>query len=121
MRLETLAHVAHEATRPLHAEGERGSQRWHDRANEGKHLPGWQKDDAFEKVKYQVEHPGCSAEDVHENFCALREKHGFKLGDGFSVEKKTHPGLVAWSDLPPASKQRHEVAHSVVESLRGEL
>lgn len=51
-------------------------------------------------VLYFMEHPESTPEDMHNNWMKDRLADGWKFGDVKDVEKKLHPCLVAYSELP---------------------
>jgi hypothetical protein len=60
---------------------------------------------------------GATPEQSHENWCAFKVQDGWSYGEVKDVEKKTHPCLVPYGDLPEAQKKKDGFYVSMVQQL----
>ena len=68
--------------------------------------PLWQdtpeeiKQSAINGVHYVLDNPNVTSEEQHENWMKVKVKDGWIYGEEKDMEKKTHPCLVPYSELP---------------------
>lgn len=110
MTVEQITAVAHETNRAYcNAIGDKSQVPW-------EKAPDWQKKSAIDGVKYHKK--GDKApEDSHNNWLALKEKEGWKYGPKKDPEKKTHPCMVPYSDLPKDQRRKDALFIAVVHAL----
>jgi hypothetical protein len=108
--IEKIAHVAHEANRALQiANGEDDiSPTW------GK-APDWQKDSAREGVRQALS--GKMPEELHESWSQQKIDDGWVYGEVKDGEKKTHPCLVPYDQLPESQRLKDYVFAGVVSAF----
>jgi len=56
-------------------------------------------------------------EESHENWMEFKEDHGWVYGEVKDPEKKTHPCMVPYSQLPADQRVKDTLFHSIVWSL----
>jgi hypothetical protein len=71
-------------------------------------------------VRTIVENPELSDEQLHENWMLNRYHEGWKYGEAKDEEKKEHPMLVPYNDLPETEKRKKTIFRDVVEKLKNE-
>lgn len=110
MKHEAIAHVAHEANRALQLElGDPApSPHWEE-------APDWQRESAIEGVKRTLE--GQAPPELHESWCEFKLKDGWVYGDVKDAEKKTHPCLVDYDELPLDQRVKDDLFFQIVWSL----
>lgn len=72
---------------------------------------------AREGVRFALDHPGVTPEALHEVWCMELWKKGWTYGPVKDTEKKTHPSLVAYDQLPTTQRLKDELFRAVVCSF----
>ena len=115
MTIEQIAKVCHEANKAYcEAIGDNTQLHW-DQA------PNWQQASAIAGVEFRIKNPNTTPEDQHIAWCNDKIKAGWKYGPVKDAEKKEHPGLVPYGDLPETQKAKDALFVGVVEALKGLL
>jgi len=60
---------------------------------------------------------GLSPEDSHAGWMKFKTEHGWTYGEVEDAEKKTHPCLVHYDELPPAQRLKDTIFHAVVRGV----
>lgn len=108
--IELAACAAHEANRILClAQGDTSQPLW---ANS----PDWQKESAISGVKAIVSGEVKEPQDAHESWLRQKEADGWIYGEEKDPEKRTHPCMVPYSQLPVAQQAKDEMFLLVVQS-----
>lgn len=111
MTFEEIALVCHEANRAYClVAGDRSQPRWED-------APDWQRQSAIEGVKALVAEPSLSPADLHERWRAHKAKDGWTYGLIKDADKKTHPCMVPFYELPEMQQRKDELFQAVVRVL----
>ena len=106
-----VARVCHEVNRAYcESIGDMSQPKWED-------APDWQKESAYNGVRYHSENPNSEPADSHNNWRAEKEADGWVYGDVKDPEKKTHPCMVDYDDLPQAQKTKDYLFIAVVRSM----
>lgn len=79
------------------------------------HAPEWQKESALLGVKFHLSNPASTPQDSHSNWCLDKIRDGWTYGPNKDPEKKTHPCLVPYDQLPLAQRTKDYIFKSVVE------
>lgn len=77
--------------------------------------PEWQKNSVRQGVKLALE--GATPEQSHASWLALKESEGWVYGESKDVDKKSHPCMVPYADLPEAQRRKDALYLSVVKSM----
>lgn len=113
--INKVAKACHEVNRAFcQAHGDNSQVKWED-------APGWQRRSAFMGVRFKLENPDVTPEDMHNSWLEQKEKDGWVYGDVKDVEKKTHPAMVPYKELPADQKAKDILFSAVVESFRAEV
>jgi hypothetical protein len=105
--IENAAILCHEANRGYcEAIGDTSQVPWAD-------APQWQRDSAIAGVKAIYEDPDTTPEDSHEGWMKKKIEDGWVRGDVKDAEKKTHPCMVPYDELP-AEQRVKDVLFGVV-------
>lgn len=109
--VEMVARVCHEANRAYCVGLGDGSQpSWED-------APGWQRASAMSGVRAVMEGTAVSPESQHEAWCAEKVAGGWVYGVEKDAERKTHPCLVPYGELPAAQRRKDVLFRAVVRAL----
>lgn len=112
-RIEAVARVCHEANRAYCLTlGDHSQVPW-DAA------PEWQRKSCIDGVSFRLLNPSAGPEASHENWSKMKISEGWIFGDVKDVEKKTHPCLVPFDQLPPEQQAKDRLFLSIVKALNG--
>lgn len=81
--------------------------------------PEWQREASIEGVAVALQ--GASPRQLFEAWKAAKQRDGWTHGPVKDGEKKTHPCLVGYDDLPPAQKAKDGLYSAVVTAMRQAL
>jgi len=82
--------------------------------------PTWQKESAINGVKFHLEND-VNPKDSHSNWWKQKISDGWVYGDIKDPEKKTHPCMVEYKELPREQRTKDFLFKSVVDCFRDEL
>lgn len=109
--VEMIAKVAHEVNRVYCASiGDMSQPSWDD-------APEWQKKSAYNGVIFHLKNPGKSPKDSHDNFVAEKIAEGWIYGPVKDVEKKQHPCICQYEELPKEQQIKDSLFIAVVHSF----
>lgn len=115
MRVEDVARIVHEANRAYCAVHNDTTQPNWDDASE------WMIVSAIAGVNQVLNDPLMTPEKLHEEWCALKVKDGWVYGDAKDGEKKTHPCLVPYAELPKMQQMKDHLFRAIVEVFRDQV
>lgn len=106
-----VAKMCHEVNRAYcEALGDHSQVAWKD-AEE------WQRESAVDGVIYKLIYPLATPAEQHENWCKAKQADGWIYGPEKDAEKRTHPCLVAYDQLPVAQRAKDHIFCAVVATL----
>ena len=109
--MEKIGLVAHEVNRAYcEALGDFSQPTWED-------APEWQKNSTLSGVRFHLTHHDAGPEAAHENWMAEKLQAGWVYGNIKSPEKKTHPLLVDFCDLPKEHQIKDFLFKAVVHAV----
>jgi len=112
MEILKIAEVAHEVNRAYcQALGDYSQPTWHD-------APDWQRTSAVEGVKFHISNMDAGPEASHESWLTLKEKEGWKYGLVKDSEKKEHPCMVPFDQLPVDQQAKDFIFRAIVHVLK---
>ena len=111
MNIEKIAKCCHEANRVLCESIGDYSQRPWDNAEE------WQRKSAISGVEYFIMHPNEPDSAQHDAWSADKIRDGWVYGPDKDADKKTHPCLVPFGDLPKEQQAKDTLFKAVCRSL----
>jgi hypothetical protein len=79
--------------------------------------PDWQKESAMNGVRYHLENPDSKPSDSHNNWMAEKKADGWVYGEVKDPEKKEHPCLVEYEELPKDQQAKDSLFIAVVRSF----
>lgn len=107
-----IAQIVHEANRAYcQAIGEAPYPAWSD-------APPEVRDPIIAGVEFRLNNPGVSAADQHQEWLRSKEEDGWTYGPVKDLEKKTHPCMVRYADLPVEQQVKDSLFGSIVDGLR---
>ncbi len=112
--IEVCARAAHEANRVYCLALGDGSQKPWEEAED------WQRTSACNGVN-KVLHGITSAEQMHEAWLEEKKAGGWKYGPAKDSEKKEHPCLVSYAELPAAQRAKDVLFVGVVRAMASAL
>ena len=111
MRPGQIARICHEANRAYcQTLGDNSQPAWEE-------APDWQKESAVNGVCFYLDHPKLGPKDSHDNWADLKFNQGWKYGAVKDPEKKEHPCLVSFDELPEDQQLKDALFLSVVRAL----
>ena len=111
MEIINIAEVAHEANRAYcRSFGDESQVPWND-------APEWQRKSAVEGVRAVVSDPNKTPEHSHEGWLDHKEADGWVFGEVKDAEKKVHPCMVPYADLPEWQKVKDSLFTVIVKTL----
>jgi hypothetical protein len=103
--------VAYEINRAYCAAlGDDSQSEWHK-------APQWQINSVIAGVQFHLENPDAEASASHENWMRQKEAEGWVYGEEKNPEKKTHPCLVPFDELPESQRAKDYLFKQVIHSL----
>lgn len=110
--LEHIARTCHEINRIYcKAHGDFSQPHWDD-------APKWQKRSAVQGVNFVLENPDITSQMQHENWLSLKVAEGWKYGIKKDADKKEHPCMVPYRELPKEQQAKDTIFRNVVLSFR---
>jgi hypothetical protein len=106
-----IARVCHEVNRAYcEVLGDHSQSSWND-------APGWQKESALHGVSLHLQNPNAGPEASHEAWMAEKIAAGWRYGPEKDPDRKEHPCLVPFADLPAAQQAKDFIFRGVVHAL----
>lgn len=108
---EQVAKVCHNVNKAYcESIGDTSQPSWED-------APQWQKDSAMNGVDFHMKN-NVTPEESHVNWWREKEDNGWKYGHIKDPEKKTHPCMVPYSQLPKEQRAKDYLFKAVVDSFK---
>lgn len=79
--------------------------------------PEWAKESAIKGVTFRLLNPDAPASAQHESWMQEKLLEGWVYGEEKDPEKKTHPCIVAYDELPEHQRKKDELFMSIVQAL----
>ena len=111
MNVEQIAKTCHEVNKAFcESIGDNSQPSW---AN----APDWQKESAINGVKFHLSNPNSKPSDSHNNWMKEKDADGWIFGEIKDSEKKEHPCMVAYEELPKDQQTKDALFISIVRSF----
>ncbi len=105
------AQAAHEANRAYcQLIGDDSQPHWED-------APGWQRESALAGVSVIQAHPAITAAVLHGQWLTRKQSEGWVYGATKDAEKKTHPCMVPYDELPASQRVKDDIFGAVVRAM----
>ena len=112
MKIEDIAKITHEINKAYcESIGDTSQTEW-------ENAPEWQKLSAVNGVQFHLSNPDANPELSHDNWLNEKIKDGWQWGEVKNAEKKEHPCLVPYHQLPAEQKSKDYLFRQVVHSLK---
>jgi hypothetical protein len=111
MNNDQIARICHEANNGLcEAHGDHSQKTWEEAAQ-------WQRDSAVKGVEFARANPDAPASAQHDAWSRDKIADGWTYGSAKDAEKKTHPCLVPFYDLPEFQRAKDVLFGAIVKAL----
>lgn len=106
-----LARVCHEVNRAYcQALGDNSQLAWEE-------APEWQRESALAGVNFTIDNPEAPATANHDSWLEHKLADGWQYGAVKDAEKKTHPCIVPYEELPVEQRAKDHIFRAIVRSL----
>lgn len=107
-----IAVSCHEANKAwCESNGDESQKHWIDAEQ-------WQRDSAIKSVYFRLSNPDAIESAQHDAWCADKIKDGWMYGEVKNTEKKTHPCLVPFEELPEFQQKKDKLFCAIVDALK---
>lgn len=111
MNVESIARICHEANKALcESHGDYSQLPWNAAAD-------WQRESAIKGVEFALANPEAPASAQHDAWTRDKIDNGWKYGPVKDADKKEHPCLVPFDQLPSEQRAKDFLFKSVVRGL----
>lgn len=111
MKPEIIAKVCHEVNRAYcTALGDMSQPAW-------EAAPAWQRESALAGVHLHLNDPDADASASHESWMAQKIADGWSYGETKDPDRKTHPCIVPFAELPREQQAKDFIFRAVVHAL----
>lgn len=111
MDLIQIAKVCHQANKAwCEVNGDTSQKDW-DIAEQ------WQRDSAIKGVQFRAENPESAESAQHDAWMNDKLKDGWVYGEIKDTDKKTHPCIVPFHELPEFQQKKDKLFQAIVDSL----
>ena len=115
MNLQSIAMICHEANRAYcNSIGDASQVAWAD-------APEWQRDSAIAGVKFHLDSLAngevASNSASHDSWMEQKLRDGWKYGPVKDAEKKEHPCIVPYSELPSEQQAKDALFASICDAM----
>ncbi len=110
--VEYIAKAAHQINKAYcESIGDLSQVDWED-------APEWQRISATNGVIFHITNSNVTPEESHENWLAEKIDDGWSYGSVKNVEKKTHPCMLPYVELPKTQRTKDYLFKATVEVLK---
>lgn len=111
MTIEEIAQVAHNVNKAYcETIGDLTQKYWGDAED-------WQKQSAISGVQTLIDNPNLSPEETHQHWLEYKTAEGWVFGEIKDAEKKTHPCIKPYSELPYEQRLKDVLFKAIVANL----
>lgn len=72
---------------------------------------------SIDGVKKVLDNPRLTPMEMHANWMAFKKKQGWTYGEEKNLEKKTHPSMRPFSELPLDERRKDALFNAIVKAL----
>lgn len=83
--------------------------------------PDWQRDSAVAGVRFHLANPDAGAAASHNEWLRVKQADGWTYGEVKDPDRKTHPCMVPFEQLPPDLQAKDALFAGIVHALKGRL
>lgn len=115
MQVTQIARIAHETNRAYcQSIGDDSQKSWEEAAE-------WQRQSAVKGVQFRLDNRYAPASDQHDAWVRDKEADGWKYGPVKDAEKREHPCIVHYNDLPIEQRLKDYLFQAVVDAFVGRV
>jgi len=112
MKIEDIARIAHNANKSYcESLGDDSQLDW-------VLAPDWLRKSTIKGVEFRLKNIHGTAEENHQNWVKDKIQDGWKYGKIRDIERKEHPNLTSWDNLPEFQKIKDVLFISIVDCLK---
>lgn len=109
--VEAIARTVHEALRGwIAAHGEKPPPVW-------QRAPAWMRESSRESVRFALENPDAADSHQHDQWMAQKKRDGWSFAPLRNNDKKHHPMMVPYEDLPDFEKRKDTIVRALTAAL----
>ena len=110
-QINQIAFVCHQTNKAYcRTIGDRTQEDWNQ-------APDWQNESAVAGVKFKLANLDATPEDMHKNWCKAKLNDGWTYGIEKNPNKKTHPCLLPYDQLPEEQRVKDALFANVVKAF----
>lgn len=111
MSVQQIAQICHEANKGYcESLGDFSQLPWND-------APDWARESAIKGVRFHVDNPNALPSASHDSWLAEKVATGWVYGEVKDPEKKQHPCMVPFDELPVYQQAKDYLFSSIVKAL----
>jgi hypothetical protein len=111
-KAEIIAPICHEANKAYcESNGDYSQKHWSDAED-------WQKESAVRGVQYRLDNPDAPPSAQHDSWLKEKVDNGWVFGYEKDAEKKTHPCVRPYEELPEFQRKKDQLFQSVIDALK---
>lgn len=111
-KITQIAQMCHQTNKAwCEANGETDQKNWNDAEQ-------WQRDSAIKGVEFRLMNPSSGKDAQHNAWMADKVKDGWVVGEVKDAQKKTHPCIVPFDQLPEFQQKKDVLFCAVVDALK---
>lgn len=111
-KITTIAMVCHQTNKVwCQANGDDSQKHWQDAEQ-------WQRDSAIQGVEFRIANPDAGHDAQHNSWMAEKVADGWVYGSIKDAEKKTHPCIVPFEQLPVFQQKKDALFCAIVDALK---
>lgn len=109
---EQIAKVCHEVNREYcRSIGDNSQPAW-------EKAPDWQRKSALDGVKFSLDNPKAGPDSQHISWLLAKRVDGWRYGPIKNPEKKEHPCIVPFNELPREQQLKDKLFKTIVDAMR---
>lgn len=78
----------------------------------------WQRESAIKGVQFRLDNPDAPVSAQHESWMNDKIATGWEYGEVKDAEKKTHPCIVPYEELPEYQRKKDSLFQAIVDALK---
>lgn len=112
MTTEQIAQVCHEANKAYcESIGDNSQKTWNE-------AESWQRDSAVTGVEFILNNPDAPDSSTHNSWMKEKVDAGWVYGEVKDADKKTHPCIVPYNELPIEQQKKDALFKAIVNTLK---
>ena len=112
LKVSAIAIICHEANKAwCEVNGDNSQKHWAESEQ-------WQRDSAISGVEFKINNQDAGEDAQHNAWMADKIKDGWVYGEIKDAEKKTHPCIVPFNELPEFQQKKDTLFCAIVNALK---